>query len=137
MIEIHHHPSRRELRQFAAIWLPATCGLVGGWVLYKFGSVPAAAAIWTIAAVVSLVGLLLPAFMRPIFVGWLYAALPIGWTISHLVLAIIYYLLVTPTGLVLRLLGHDPLGRKRDPSAASYWVPRAADDDISRYFRQF
>ena len=47
------------------------------------------------------------------FLGWMYAAFPIGWTISHLLLLAVYYFVLTPVGLALRLTGRDPvdLGR--------------------------
>lgn len=45
--------------------------------------------------------------------------------IAHpVVLAIIYFAVVTPTGLVLRALGKDPLRLRRDPDAATYWIRR-------------
>jgi hypothetical protein len=65
------------------------------------------------------------------------AALPIGWTISHLVLGAVYYLVLTPIGLVMRLLGRDPMQRRFDRSAKSYWIERTPRTDPSRHFRQF
>ena len=62
---------------------------------------------------------------------------PIGWTISHAVLALLYYLLFTPIGLIIRLFGRDPMQRRLDRSAATYWVPHNQDRDAGRYFRQF
>jgi hypothetical protein len=94
-------------------------------------------ALWGLAAVVFVVGLVAPAVMRPIFVGWMVAAYPIGWTVSHAILAVTFYLVLTPIGLVLRLMGHDPLRRSFDPSAETYWVPHNPGGDPSRYFRQF
>ena len=41
-------------------------------------------------------GWLRPDWARPLYVGWLYAVFPIGWTISHLILAVIYFLILTP-----------------------------------------
>ena len=65
------------------------------------------------------------------------AAVPIGWTLSHLVLGAVYYGVFTPIGLVMRLLGHDPLERRFDPTATSYWIERTDRSDPARHFRQF
>ena len=44
--------------------------------------------------------------------------------VSHVVLALLYYAVVTPTGLIVRALGRDPLRLRRDPQAVSYWIRR-------------
>ena len=67
----------------------------------------------------------------------MYAVYPIGWTVSHLALAVVYYLVVTPIGLLMRLFGRDPMRRKFDPSATTYWQPHESPDEPERYFRQF
>jgi hypothetical protein len=137
LIEINHHPSRRELRQFAGIWFPAMMAFIG-WLVWSKADFPAIAIIvWSIGAVVSVVGWFDPAFMRLIYVGWMYAAFPIGWTVSHLLLAVIFYLILTPIGLVARLCGRDRLNMKWNRSLPSYWVPHATVTDPKRYFRQF
>ena len=78
-----------------------------------------------------------PALGRQLYIGWMYAAQPAGWTISHVVLGIVYYLVLTPIGLLLRLAGRDPLQRRFDREATSYWIKREAPADAARYFRQF
>jgi hypothetical protein len=137
MIEINWNPSARELRRFASAWFPLFFILVGGLVFYKTRSWPIAAAIWTPAFLVSLAAYLWPRFARLVFVGWMCAAFPIGWTISHLLLAFIYYVVLTPIGLLMRLVGRDPMERSFDRKAASYWVPHNPGGDTARYFRQF
>jgi hypothetical protein len=89
-----------------------------------------------VAAAISLAGLLNPRWIRPVFVTWMRLAYPIGWTVSHLMLATIYYLVITPIGLVMRLLGRDPLQRRWDRQASTYWVAHNPGGDMARYFRQ-
>lgn len=137
LIEINRNPSRRELRQFAGIWFPAMMAFIGWLFLRKADSLSIAIAVWTVGVVVSLVGWFVPTFMRWVFVGWMYAAFPIGWTVSHVLLAAIFYLVLTPISLVARVCGRDRLRLKWDRSARSYWVPHAAVTDPKRYFRQF
>jgi hypothetical protein len=64
-------------------------------------------------------------------------AFPFGWLLAHLLLAAIYFLLITPIGLILRIVRRDPLAREFEHEAQSYWTPRPANDDRSRYFRQY
>ncbi len=137
MIQINRNPSRRELRQFAGIWFPAFFAVIGGWLWYGTGSLTWPAALLLPALCVGLVGVAFPNVMRPVYLAWMFAAFPVGWTISHLVLGATYYLLMTPMGLALRLCGYDPMHRRMDRSATTYWIARSEDDDSSRYFRQF
>ena len=65
------------------------------------------------------------------------AIFPIGWVVSHLAMAAVYYVAVTPIGLVMRLVGRDPMERQLDRERATYWVERTRDGDADRYFRQF
>ena len=82
--------------------------LIGAYCLWGKDSLRAAAAFWAVAAA-GLVGVLRPGFLRPVYVLWMALAFPIGWTVSHLLLLIVYYLVLTPIGLLMRLFGYDPL----------------------------
>ncbi|HBY58842.1 MAG TPA: hypothetical protein DEH78_03410 [Solibacterales bacterium] len=77
-----------------------------------------------------------PPAMRWVFVGWMMAAFPIGWLISHLMLGIVFYLLVTPIAALFRIAGRDRLALRRR-GAASLWVERPSRTDPSSYFRQY
>ena len=48
----------------------------------------------------------------------------LGRLINPLVMGLLFYLVVTPTGLIMRALGKDLLRLKRDPDATSYWIER-------------
>ncbi len=130
-------PSERELFQFAAFVWPTFFALVGGVVLYTTGSWPLAAGIWIAAAGVSLLGLLLPSFMRVVFVGLVRVTLPIGIAVTWLLLAGIFFGVMTPLGLLSRRLRSDPLARDIDREARSYWVRYTPPDEADRYFEQF
>jgi hypothetical protein len=75
--------------------------------------------------------------MRRVWIGMMMGLSPIGWVMSHLILAIIYYLVLTPVGLVLRALGRDPLHRRFEPEAKTYWIDRGEEPAVERYFRQY
>ena len=136
LIEINHNPSRRELRQFAGIWFPALAAVISYWV-WHFTDVKTALSVLLPACAAGAIGVVRPTWFRYVYIGWMYAAFPIGWTVSHLVLAATYYLLFTPIGLAMRLFGRDPMRRRWDPKTSTYWIPRRERTDSDRYFRQF
>jgi hypothetical protein len=135
VLEIRWNPSLRELRQFAALWIVFFSG-IGAYLYYHYGAGTWPTVAWVVAAGVGLPGLTFPALLRPIYVGWMLAAFPIGWTISHLLLGSIFYLVITPLGLMLRLFGHDPMRRKFEPEAKTYWIEHARSE-TARYFRMY
>jgi len=134
--DIQFDPPRKTLRQFAALWLI----FFGGMALWQ-ALVRERAGLATILAVFALtigpLGLARPEWMRRIYVGWMILAFPIGWTVSQVMLAVMFFGLFTPIGLVFRLLGRDPLHRTRRPELESYWAPKPAPTDVRRYFKQF
>lgn len=135
LLQTNWNPNRRELRQFAALWV-GFFGLLGTYCLWVSGSWTVAAALWTIS-VVGLVGWFAPSLIRPFYVVWLAVAMPIGWTISHLLLLAIFYLVFTPIGLILRACGYDPLERRFDRNATSYWHDHDRTTEFDQYFKQF
>ena len=66
----------------------------------------------------------LPSPLRPLYDGWLKIAHFIGRLITTIILALAYYLVITPTALLKRLFGGRPLPTSPDKSASSYWVTR-------------
>jgi hypothetical protein len=134
--DIQFDPPRKTLRQFAGLWLV----IFGGMALWQ-GLVRERAGLASILAVLALtigpLGLARPDWMRRIYVGWMILAFPIGWTVSQVMLAVMFFGLFTPLGLVFRLLGRDPLHRTRRPERESYWTPKPAPTDLRRYFKQF
>lgn len=137
LIELRTDFSDRQLRQFCGIWLPAFALSIGFMLWSKFQLQQAALIMWSVVAVIGIVGVLKPRWIKPLIVVWMVAAFPIGWVISHLMLALIYYGCMTPIGLIMRLVGRDPLVRRLDRSADTYWVVRKPVSDKKRYFRQF
>lgn len=135
MIELKP-PSKRDLQWFG-LMVAALCGVIGGIVLWQSGSLQASKIIWATGVVFSLIYYAIPPLRMILYYGWMKAVTPIGWTVSHLVLAITYYLVLTPTGLLVRLFRRDPMRRKPQPDAATYWTARRPARDSSRYFNQY
>ncbi len=146
LLEINWKPDRRQLRGFgiaAAVFFAA----VAGWLLWRgrlvgFEFSPGAA--WTAATVLGGLALVCgalaaaaPKWLRPLYVGLSLVALPIGLVVSHVLLAIVYFGILTPLGLILRVVRGDPLTREFDRDAKTYWECRTPTSDVKRYFRQF
>jgi hypothetical protein len=71
-----------------------------------------------------IVGILKPIWLRPLNKCWTKLGLLMGRIVSPVITAVLFYAVVTPTGLLFRILGKDPLRRSSDPEARSYWIDR-------------
>ena len=127
-------PPLRVLRQFAALCLLVFGGLAAWQVLD--GRAGGFTALLAGAAGIGILGLVRPAAVRPLFVAWLIVAFPIGWTVSRLMLALVFFGLFTPLALFFRLMGRDEL-RLRRPTDQSLWRPKAPPAGPDDYLRQF
>ena len=135
LIELKTNPTPRDLKWFGLILL-AFLGFVGGIVWLRTGSLAAPRVLWAIGAALAAVYYVVPPLRKPMFVGWSYLTYPIGWVVSHVLLAVLFYGVFTPLGLVMRLFGYDPMRKAFDRSATTYWVRHEESTDVSRYFRQ-
>jgi len=131
------NPANRG-RQLLGVLLPGLFAAFGGAVV-RFGVDPwrVATIAWTVGGVAALLVWIAPALGRKLYVGWMLAAVPIGWTLTHVILGLIYYLVLTPIGLLMRLVGKDPMRRRLERDASSYWIERDEAESSERYFKQF
>jgi hypothetical protein len=145
MIKLDFNPSPRTLRQFGLIGLfvfPALAALAY-FRIGLFGPLSATPAHWTayvlliLAAYCGLGAAAAPKLLRPLYVAMTVAFYPIGVVVFHVLMAVIYFLVLTPVGLLFKIIGRDTMHRRFDRSAATYWIPRKPPDDVKRYFRQF
>lgn len=126
----------RELRKFGlvvgfvftllAVWL-----WWRGKAAYPFLVVPAGLLIAS--------GLFFPKRLRAVYIGWMSLAFILGFLVSAILLTLFFYFIVTPVGLVARLVGNDFLMQKSEPQAQSYWIMRKAPGRKPResYEQQF
>lgn len=136
MIEINFHPSQKDLRVFAVLQVVFFC-VVAGFVYTRTNSTVWPAGVVAASVVVGVAGWFRPTFMRVVYVAWMVAVFPIGWVVSHVLMAAIYFGLFTPIGLCMRMCGYDPLKRRFDRDASTYWERRPEQTDPQRYFRQY
>lgn len=133
LVELKRDASLLELRLFGYVWLPLAAVLLACW---RGGAVGWELAL-AVAAGSAAVAYVRPRWLRPVYLAWMTLSLPLAWVIAHVVLAAVFFLLITPIGLVLRIVRPDPLARGFDPEAQSYWTPRGPDSDPQRSLRQY
>jgi hypothetical protein len=134
VITVDFNPTPRQLRQFA--WAcPVGFALVG-LMLRRLG----AAGWWPYAGLglglaLLALGLARPLMLRPVYALAIALAAPIGWVLSNVLVAVFYYLVLTPLGLFFRLLGRDPLAL-RARGRPTHWAEPRANDGPQSYYRQ-
>ena len=128
--------SPRTLRQFAAVWLGV---LVALFTLGAYGRGAPGLAAWTSLAagvLVGVLGLVRPAAIRPLWLASMALTQPVGHVVSIVLLAAVYWGVLTPIAVVLRGLGHDPL-RLKGPAGGTYWLEVRPPLDARDYPRQY
>jgi len=115
------NPGARELKKFGLISgaiVAVLFGLLLPWVLgYVWPLWP-----WIVCAVLWLWALVHPGSLFAVYRPWLGFGHIAGWINSRIILAVLFYTVFFPVGLVMRLLGKDPMRRKANDAAVSYRI---------------
>ena len=77
---------------------------------------------WIVAGVLWLWAGLVPSTLNPVYQVWMRIGLVLGWINTRLILGLIFYLMVTPIGVVMWLCKRDPMVRKLDDGAKTYRI---------------
>ena len=127
----------KQLRQFG--WMVGIVLIaIGFWQLYRQIHSTARIVLWALGGCLLVSGLFLPKVLSPIYKLWMSLAGILGWINTRILLGLIFYLLFTPIGLIMRVLQRDVLKRKIDPNVDTYWVDREKISNIKEHFkRQF
>ncbi len=145
LIDLNLRPDDGTLRQFGFIAL-AGFGFLAliAWyevLIFSFGlgaARPIVAGVFAgLAGLATLFSLVYPKANLPIYLGLTIVAFPIGFVLSYVIMGALFYLIITPVGLIMKLIGHDPMHRKFEPDAESYWVAVQGERAKSTYFKQF
>ena len=126
---------KTTLRKFG--FTVGTVLLLVGIVLYLTGK-SSSVVFGGIGILLILFGLILPNILKPLNKIWMTLAVILGWFMSRVILFILYYVIITPIGIFLKLIGKDFLQLKIDKSSKSYWETRekkiAEQIDYERQF---
>jgi hypothetical protein len=129
-------PSSRDLTILALLFLLLGAA-VGGYQLFWKGA--ASGWYWIIAGVALCLCRLITPLFRQLYSLWLAFSVILGYFVSRILLTIIFFLVITPMALIFRVMGKDPMERKLDGKATSYWSKKEqeANPSIERYEKQF
>ena len=82
-------------------------------------------AVWIgAAAFILLLALAVPRLLRPFNLLWFRFGLVLHAIVSPLIMGLVFFLAVTPTGLIMRTIGKRPLNLRFEPEAETYWIRR-------------
>ncbi|MBC7952290.1 MAG: hypothetical protein H7Z12_10810 [Rhodospirillaceae bacterium] len=96
--------------------------------------------LWALGAAAAflLAALVVPRVLRPLNLVWFKFGLVLHCVVTPLVMGLLFFLTVTPVGMLMRATGKDPMRLKRDPAATSYWImrtpPGPAPDSMKNQF---
>jgi hypothetical protein len=137
LVKIDWNPESKQLQNFGKIALVATTLISLLLYLLKGVAIQWALIIFGFGFFVFIISLLSLKLTKVIYLGMILLTLPIGYVVSFILMVTFYFLLLTPLGLIFRLIGRDPLNRKFEPNAKSYWLSRRQPKGVEQYFHQF
>lgn len=123
----------REGRRFG-LTVGIAFAALGGLLFWRENATAAGVA-GGLGALLILAGLAIPTRLGPVEAAWMKLAHLISKVTTPIFMAVVYFIVLTPAGFLVRLFGHKPLVRKRT-SADGYWVARErhAGADMRRQF---
>ena len=108
----------KELRKFG-LTMAIVLGLLGAGFLWRERA--CAPYFLILFAIFLALGLGLPRALKPIYKTWMTLATLMGWFVTRVILCVLFYLVVTPIGLISKLSGKQFLALKMDKVQNSYW----------------
>ena len=88
------------------------------------------------AFIILLSGLLVPVVIKPLFIAFSYLGFVLGWVMTRVILSLLYYLVFTPVGLILKLTGKKVLDTSFRSEQKSYWIKRDKEQEMD-FTKQF
>lgn len=120
-----------EIRQFGLILAGALVMLFGLFLPWLWGQENVPNWYWTGAGVVAaLWALIAPSTMNAFYRAWLRITMVIGNGVNRIILGIVFFFVITPMAVVMKVLGKDPMQRTLDRQASSYRKLRSASARI-------
>jgi len=127
--------NEKELQKFGLVTGGIVAGLFGLFLPWVFNhALPIWP--WIITAVLVIWALILPATLAPVYKTWMRIGMALGWFNTRLILGILFFLIFTPIGLIMRLFSYDPMHRKIDENIDTYRISLSEKhpDDMEKPF---
>ena len=122
----HHEVKVGSERSFGVVFA-IVFTIIGVWPLLSGGELR----FWSllVAAVFLGLGYIAPGVLRPLNILWFKFGMLLGRIIAPIVISLLFFITVTPTGLIMRMLRKDILRLKLDRNAKSYWISRSKTEN--------
>ncbi|MBU0504083.1 MAG: SxtJ family membrane protein [Candidatus Omnitrophota bacterium] len=111
----------RSLRKYGITMFVALV-IIGTILLFK--QKPVYIWFYGIGSLFLVLGVAIPGSLKQVYIIWMKLAFVLGWINTRIILALMFYLVFTPIGLVMKLFGKDLLDRKIEKNKESYWKKR-------------
>ena len=115
----YHPPEKKELRSFGLIFaamLSIMFGAVIPWLFdFSYPRWP-----WLVSVAIAIIAVILPIALLPLYRVWMFFGAIMAWINTRIILGAVFYLMIFPISLIIRLFGRDPMRRKTSPNAETY-----------------
>lgn len=145
LVEINFNPDDKTLRQFGVIAFVGFGALAAlayyEKLIFSFGlgdsRMTVVITLLALGTVALLFSLVFPRANRFLYVGLTILAFPIGFVLSYVIMATLYFLIIGPIALLLRVFGRDSMHRSYEAGAPTYWTTARPPRDKESYFHQY
>ena len=135
-MKLDWNPKQGQLTGFARAWV-VVFGGGAAWFGWFNNQEQIGVILGFLAAALPIAGLLYTPSTKFIYRVVSVLTYPLGWLLSHVILCIIYFGIMTPIGVVAKLFGHAFITKGKDKNKTSYWEKIKRPDVASSYFKQF
>lgn len=114
------------------LFFAALFALIAAWPIF-YGNAPR---LWPVPIAAAFLGaaLLRPLWLEPLNRLWFAFGMLLGKIMTPIVMFLIFALTIVPIGLILRISGKDPMARRFDPAASTYWKKHPGIGSMKRQF---
>ena len=131
----HIKAGKKDLRSFG-VMIGIIFLLIAGFLIYK--DKESFQMLLYIAGSFIGLGLLIQILLKPIYILWMAFAIILGWIMTRLILSLLFYVIITPIGVILKIIGKDSLELKKQSVKESYWNQRDKNlEKNQNYEKQF
>lgn len=128
------NPTERTLRQFAGMWFLVFLAAALRQFIHGHKMV---GTVLILIGLIGAAGLVKPPIVKHLFLSATIAAFPVGWVVTQVILAVMFYAVLTPIALICRWRGRDPLQLRQQSQRSSFWGTRGDPPPPENYLQQF
>jgi len=83
----------------------------------------------TIGIILFVTGIIIPVFLKPVYWTWMVFSTLLGWVMTRVILTLLFYVILVPTGLIARLFRTQFLDLNQNYSQTSYWNKKTVESN--------